>query len=54
VLGGKSGQSCDDLFIIVEGRIRTIRGGWPMAVVQIQYFGFGSRGEAMGRSIVER
>jgi hypothetical protein len=32
-------------FIVVECGSRTIREGWLAAVVQIQYFGFGSRGE---------
>jgi hypothetical protein len=31
-----------------------VRGGWPVAVVWIQYLGFGSRGETTGQSIVRR
>jgi hypothetical protein len=36
------------LFIAVEGESQTVRGGWPVTMVQIQYFSFGSIGEAMG------
>jgi hypothetical protein len=46
--GGESDQGQDDLFITVEGESRAVRGGWHMVVVQIQYFGFSSRGEATG------
>jgi hypothetical protein len=35
-------------FIAVEGSSWAVRGGWPTAVVQIYYFGFGSRGETTG------
>jgi hypothetical protein len=52
--GGKSGPDWDDIFIAVEGGSRTIRGGWPVAVVRIQCFSFGSRKEATGRSVAER
>jgi hypothetical protein len=27
----------------VEGESRAVRGGWPVALVQNQYFDFGSR-----------
>jgi hypothetical protein len=32
----------------IEDESRAVRGGWHAAIVRIQYFGFGSRGEAMG------
>jgi hypothetical protein len=35
-------------FIVVEGGIQTVRGGWPAVVVRIQYFDFGLRGEVTG------
>jgi hypothetical protein len=31
--------------IAVEGGSRAVQGRWPVAVVQIQYFGFSTRGE---------
>jgi hypothetical protein len=52
--GGESGQCLDDIFIVVEGGSRAVRGEWPTAVVRIQCFGFGSKEEATGRSIIER
>jgi hypothetical protein len=48
VNGGESGHGLDCLFIAVEDESRTVWGGWPMTVVQIKCFGFGSRGEATG------
>jgi hypothetical protein len=48
------GKVKDDLFVAVEGGSRVVQGGWPTAVVQIQCFDFGSRGEAMGRNVVRR
>jgi hypothetical protein len=44
--GEESGQCQNDFFIAAEGGSRMVRGGWSAAVVQIQCFGFGSRGEA--------
>jgi hypothetical protein len=44
--GEESGQGLDDVFIAVEGGSWVVWRGWPMAVEQIQCFGFGSRGEA--------
>jgi hypothetical protein len=35
-------------FIVVECGSQAVREGWLMAVVQIQYFGFGLRGETTG------
>jgi hypothetical protein len=32
----------------VDDGSRAVRGGWHAAIVRIQCFGFGSRGEAMG------
>jgi hypothetical protein len=52
--GGESDHGWDDLFIAVEGGSQMVWGGWPVAVVRIQCFGFRSRGEARGRSIAER
>jgi hypothetical protein len=52
--GGESNQIWDDLFIAVEGESQTVRGGWSMMVVWIQYFGFGLRGETTGWSIARR
>jgi hypothetical protein len=52
--GGDSGQGRDDLFIAMECRSWTVWGGWTVAVVQIQCFGFSSREETTGRSIVGR
>jgi hypothetical protein len=52
--GEESGQSWDDIFIVMEGGSRAVQGGWLAAVVQIQCFGVGSRGEATERNIVER
>jgi hypothetical protein len=46
--GGESGQGWDDIFIAVGGGSQAVRGGWPAAVVWIQFFDFGSRGEATG------
>jgi hypothetical protein len=45
--GGESDQGVDDLFIAGEGASWIVRGGWPVVVVWIQCFDFGSRGEAM-------
>jgi hypothetical protein len=41
-------------FIAVDGKSQAVRGGWPAVVVQIQYFGFSSKVESMGRSITEK
>jgi hypothetical protein len=41
-------------FITMKGESRKVREEWPAAVVQIQCFGFGSRGEAMGQSVARR
>jgi hypothetical protein len=38
----------------MESGSRTVRRGWPAAVVRIQCFGFGSSVEAMGRSVAGR
>jgi hypothetical protein len=46
--GVKSDQNRHDIFIAVEGASQAIRVGWLAAVMQIQYFGFGYRGEVMG------
>jgi hypothetical protein len=54
LIGGETDQCWDKFFIAVEGESRTIRGGWPIAVVWIQYFDFDSRGEPTGRSITGR
>jgi hypothetical protein len=35
-------------FIPVKGENQAIQGGWPAVIVQIQCFGFGSRGKAAG------
>jgi hypothetical protein len=32
-------------FILVEGGSQTVQRGWPMVMVQIQFFNFNSRGE---------
>jgi hypothetical protein len=52
--GGDSGQGWHDLFMTVEGVSPAVRGGWLAAVVQIQCFSFGWRGEATWWSIVGR
>jgi hypothetical protein len=52
--GGENDQGWDDIFITVEGDSRVVRGGWPMGVVRIQCFDFGSRGNAIRRSIVRK
>jgi hypothetical protein len=52
--GGESDQSWDDLFIAVMDESRTVRGGWPAAVVWIQYFGFSSIWEMTGWSVARR
>jgi hypothetical protein len=49
-----SSQGWDDIFISMEGQSRMVWGGWPMAVVWIQYFGFSSRWEVTGQSVVGR
>jgi hypothetical protein len=33
-------------FITIEDESHAVRGGWPMTVMLIQCFDFGSRGEA--------
>jgi hypothetical protein len=50
----RTGQGWNDIFIKVEGGSQTVRGGWPMAVVRIQYFSFGSRDEVTEQIIAER
>jgi hypothetical protein len=52
--GGESDQYLDDIFIVVEGGSRAVRGEWSTAVVRIQCFGFGSKEEATGRSVIGR
>jgi hypothetical protein len=51
---GENVQGWDEIFITVEDVSRTMQGGWPAAVVRIQYFDFDSRGETMGRSVADR
>jgi hypothetical protein len=46
--GGGSGRGRDNLFIAMEGESRAIHGGWSVAVVRIQCFGFDWRGETTG------
>jgi hypothetical protein len=41
-------QNRDDFFIAVEGGSGAVWVGWPAAMVQIQNFSFGSRGESTG------
>jgi hypothetical protein len=41
-------------FIAVEGRNWAVWGGWLAAVVWIQCFGFGSRGETVEQSVAKR
>jgi hypothetical protein len=43
--GAKSSQVSYDLFIAVESESRMVWGGWPVAMMQIQCFSFGLRGE---------
>jgi hypothetical protein len=52
--GGESSQGWDDLFIGLEGGSRTVRGGWPVAVVWIQCFSSSSRGDVTGWSVAKR
>jgi hypothetical protein len=42
------------LFIVIEGGSWAVRGEWLAAAVQIQCFGLGLRGEAMGQSVAQR
>jgi hypothetical protein len=41
-------------FIVIEGGSWAVQGGWLAAIVQIQCFGLGLRGEAMGQSVARR
>jgi hypothetical protein len=41
------------LFIAVEGESQTVRGGWPVTMVQIQYFSFGSIGRRWDEVLLE-
>jgi hypothetical protein len=37
----------------MEGESRTVRGGWPAAVVRIQCFGFDSRGRRHDEALLK-
>jgi hypothetical protein len=51
---GESDECWDNLFIVVEGGNRVVRGGWPTTMVWIQCFSFDLRGKATGQSVTRR